>query len=424
MRSKIQSIRGMDDIYSDKSRKFRYLYNTCQNILDRYCFEYIQTPILEKYELFHRGLGDSSDVISKETYDFADKSGDMVTMRPEGTAGCVRAVIQNSMSNLQKLWYWGPMFRYERPQKGRYRQFHQLGVEIYGSDNIAADIELQLIIKTLLDDLNLSQYTRLEINCLGSHEERSNYQKSLVVYFKDNFDLLDDDSKVRLDKNPLRILDSKNPSMKNLISAAPNIYDYLTSDTKERFSYYQDTLNKMGISYIINSNLVRGLDYYTGIVFEWVTDSLGSQSAVCAGGRYDNLVEQLGGKNTPAVGFAIGIERFMLLMELEDDLDLSSPDIFIIYNGNGTQQKSLDLAYVLRGDFKVNLLFDTSSFKSQFKKADKAGARLAIVIGESELQNNKVIIKFLQEDKEQVCLSEDHCLDYIKEYFNSANISS
>lgn len=328
--SKLTIIRGFNDILPQESYKWQFLESKIKSILDKYNYDEVRLPVLEKSELFHRSVGETSDIVSKETYDFVDRSGESLTLRPEGTASCVRMVIENSLANrgqTQKLWYSGPMFRYERPQKGRYRQFYQLGVEAYGYDSVAIDLEILTIGRNLFRELGISKCITLELNSLGSSSNRQEYTKALLEYLKPYHTQLDEDSIKRLDKNPLRILDSKNEQTQQILINAPKLIDFIDEDSLVRFEQTCEYLDNLGVNYRVNQKLVRGLDYYSGLVFEWITDRLGAQAAVCAGGRYDNLIENLGGQKSGAIGFAIGLERLLLLLENEGKLPVEDNKI-------------------------------------------------------------------------------------------------
>ncbi|APC96261.1 histidine--tRNA ligase [Francisella frigiditurris] len=405
---KIQVIRGFNDIFPQDSYKWQCLESIIKSVLSSYNYKEVRLPLLEKSELFHRSVGETSDIVSKETYDFQDRNGENLTLRPEGTAGCVRMVVENNLASrgqTQKIWYLGPMFRYERPQKGRYRQFYQLGVETYGYSGLGIDLEILSVCWQLFNRLGITEHVVLEINNLGSVENRKNYTQALLDYLKPYHNDLDEDSVKRLDNNPLRILDSKIESTQKILQNAPKLIDFIDDEVREDFEKTCDYLEKLGIKYKVNKNLVRGLDYYSGLVFEWTTDKLGAQSAICAGGRYDSLIANLGGDDNFAIGFAIGMERLLILLE---ELNLlpnenNDLDIFFILEAQSVQQ-SMPIVDLIRfnTNFKCDLDLKLGSFKSQFKKADKQKARLAVIIGEKELENNSVTIKFLQDGRDQV----------------------
>lgn len=418
--NKIKIIRGFNDILPIYSHKWQYLESKVKNTLQSYNYAETRLPILEKSELFHRSVGESSDIVAKETYDFADRNGDSLTLRPEGTAGCVRMVVENNLANrgqTQKLWYCGPMFRYERPQKGRYRQFYQLGVEAYGFGSLAIDLEMISLAWHLFKELGISQHISLELNCLGSSENRKDYTQALLAYLKPFHADLDEDSLKRLAKNPLRILDSKVPQTQDIIKNAPKLVDFIDATELARFKQTCEYAKALGINYEINKNLVRGLDYYSGLVFEWTTDKLGSQRAICAGGRYDNLIENLGGQKTPAIGFAIGMERLLLLLEELDVLPTKNhkADIFFALD-NLSLHQSMPLVDRVRSEFK-NLNIETdlkaSSLKAQLKKATKSGAKIAIVIGAAELFDKMVTIEYLKENKPTQQVTFDNLLNFL-----------
>lgn len=376
-----------------------------EEVFHSYYFQEIRFPIVEETKLFHTAIGEATDVVEKEMFSFESRSGNSISLRPEGTAGCVRAVIQNDLCNrgmTQKLWYKGPMFRYERPQKGRNRQFTQIGAEIFNIDNPQADAELILMTARLWKKIGLPNI-RLEINSLGTTQARLAYREVLINYFKQDMDALDEDGLRRLETNPLRILDSKNPKMQEIVKSAPVLSDYLDDESIAHFDQLKQILDECGIEYIVNPKLVRGLDYYSKTVFEWITSDLGSQGAICAGGRYDSLIELQGGKPTPAVGFAMGIDR---IVELIKDLDLwQQPvivDAYLVADKDINIKMINKVSEKIRDALpKINLLVNQnpSSFKSQFKKADKLSAQFAIIIGQNELENDLITLKSLK-DKE------------------------
>lgn len=397
--NKIQSIRGMHDIVPGDVSRWQHVESVITDVLARYGYREIRFPILEKTELFHRGIGEVTDIVEKEMYCFEDRSGDGIALRPEGTAGCVRACIQNSLlDRAQRLWYTGPMFRYERPQKGRQRQFHQFGVEVFGLAGPDIDAELIAMSQRFWEELGISDSIELELNSLGTSESRAAHKAALMTFLEDNRSALDEDSLRRLDKNPLRILDSKNPDVQKLVADAPSLLDYLDTESDEHFHGLRELLDAIGIQYRVNPLLVRGLDYYSRTVFEWVTNSLGAQGTVCGGGRYDGLVPLLGGKATPALGFGIGIERLVLLVEtlLEESLDsVPETDIYVVY---GEQQLSAAMQFSERFRYdapQLSMLLHCGggSFKSQFKKADRSGAQYTVVLGEEEVKSGTYTIK-------------------------------
>lgn len=402
---KIQAIRGMNDLLPDQSPLWQYFENKVKSVLSQYGYREIRMPIVEQTELFKRSIGEVTDIVEKEMYTFEDRNGDSLTLRPEGTACCVRAAEQHGLlfNQTQRLWYAGPMFRHERPQKGRYRQFHQFGVECFGFKGPDIDAELIIMTARLWRELGLLDHVTLEINSLGLPEERAAFKAELVTYLSAFKAELDEDSLRRLDTNPLRILDSKAERTQEILKDAPCLADFYGDESREDFDGLLALLDQSGIQYRVNSSLVRGLDYYSKTVFEWVTDALGAQGTVCAGGRYDGLVAQLGGKPTPGVGFAMGVERLVLLLEalelIPDDVQCLV-DIYVIAAGAGTLESAFSISESLRSHSSLRVLQNAGggSFKSQMKKADKSGAAVAIIIGEQELEAKQVIIKALKQD--------------------------
>ncbi|MDA0424793.1 histidine--tRNA ligase [Stutzerimonas frequens] len=416
MSKSLQAIRGMNDILPAQTPIWRYLEGTFAQLLDSYGYSEIRLPILEFTDLFARGIGEGTDVVDKEMYTFLDRNEESLTLRPEGTAGCVRAVLEHGMTGggqVQKLWYTGPMFRYEKPQKGRYRQFHQIGVEVFNQPGPDIDAELIVLTARLWKQLGLADAVTLQLNSLGSSEARARYRDALVVYLQQRFEQLDEDSQRRLTTNPLRILDSKNAQTQALLADAPTLHDYLDEESRVHFEGLKARLDAVGIAYEINPKLVRGLDYYGRTVFEWVTDKLGAQGTVCAGGRYDGLVSQFGGKPTPGVGFAMGVERLVLLLEtleLVPEALNPTPHAYICAFGEAAELAALALAERLRDELPgLRLLVNTGggSFKSQFKKADKSGARYALILGDDELAGRVVGCKPLRDDSEQQSIAWD-----------------
>ena len=406
MAKNIQAIRGMRDILPDQTPLWQLFEDRVRGVLASYGYSEIRMPVLEMTELFKRSIGEVTDIVEKEMYTFDDRNGDSLTLRPEGTAGCVRAGIEHGLlyNQVQRLWYQGPMFRHERPQKGRFRQFNQIGVETYGMDGPDIDLEVILITNRIWQALGLDGL-ELQINTLGTSDERVAYREKLVEYLSARKDRLDEESLRRLETNPLRILDSKNPDMQELIEDAPALMEYLGDESKAHFETLCAGLDGTGVEYLVNPRLVRGLDYYSRTVFEWVTDRLGAQGTVCAGGRYDGLVEQLGGRHTPAVGFAMGVERLISLLE-ETDTASQTADIhaYMVLVGEEPQRQGLILAERLRDRIPgLRLLTNCGggSFKSQFKKADRSGARYALVIGDDELQRGVAGVKPLRDSGEQ-----------------------
>ena len=413
----IKSIRGMHDVLPDESHRWQSFEAIIRQLMSSYGYREIRMPLVESTDLFCRSIGEVTDIVEKEMYTFEDRNGDKLTLRPEGTASCVRAGIQNGLlhNQIQRLWYNGPMFRHERPQKGRYRQFHQFGVEVYGIDTPDIDAELILIGARLWKQLGL-QGIRLEINTLGSNQARTEYKQVLVDYLNQHRELLDEDSVRRLESNPLRVLDSKNPAMKDMLDKAPALMDHLDDESRQQFDKLTSSLDATGIKYTINTRLVRGLDYYCKTVFEWVTDELGAQGTICAGGRYDGLVEQLGGKATPAVGFALGMERILALLESQQQQQIETIDVYMVLLGESSEIKGLQLAEAIREqvpELKMIAHCGSGSIKSQMKKADKSGAKIAIILAEGELENQQVTIKYLREKKEQVTVSFENLNEFI-----------
>lgn len=416
MASKIQAVRGMNDVLPNETPNWQYIERILSHLATAYGYQEIRFPILERTELFNRSVGEATDIIEKEMFTFIDRNNESLSLRPEGTASCVRAAIEYGLlyNQTQKLWYMGPLFRHERPQKGRYRQFHQFALEALGINTPEIDAEIILFCACLWKKLGLTDIA-LEINTLGTKEERAHYRQILVDYFTLHQNELDEDSQRRLHKNPLRILDSKNPAMQTLIEQAPKLMDALSEASKKHFDRVCQLLTTAGVSYQLNPRLVRGLDYYCHTVFEWTTTHLGAQATVCAGGRYDGLVEQLGGQPTPAIGFALGIERLILLLQSLNLLPelIHKADIFIIAQNEEAMEKGLILAETLREvhpDKIIVMNCAGGSFKSQMKKADHSGARIALILGEDEMAHQQVSVKYLREDKPQITVSFNDCL--------------
>ena len=425
--AKIQSIRGMNDLLPANSFLWQYLESTVSDVLTRYGYQEIRFPILEQTELFKRSIGEVTDIVEKEMYTFKDRNDESLTMRPEGTASCVRACLQNGLldnQQVQRLWYTGPMFRYERPQKGRLRQFHQIGVESFGVATADVDAEMIMITARLWEQLGIREHVTLELNTIGSLEARANYRMALVEYLQQHFEQLDEDSQRRMESNPLRILDSKSASTQAILDQAPSLMDYLDDDSCEHFETLKALLDAAGVAYIINPRLVRGLDYYSKTVFEWVTDKLGAQGTICAGGRYDGLVEQLGGKPAPAVGFAMGVERLCLLLQELDKVPAAIkavPDVYFVVAGEKAQTAAFQLAEQLRSKIpalKLQLHCGGGSFKSQFKKADKSGAGIALIIGDNEAEEGVVNVKWLRAEIEQKTIKNDQLTALLMEALN------
>lgn len=418
MSDRIQAIRGMNDVLPNQSYAWRHLEQNFINCLSYYGYQEIRLPLLENAALFKRTIGEVTDIVEKEMYTFTDLNGESIALRPEGTAGCVRACLEHGLlhNQQQRLWYIGPMFRHERPQKGRYRQFYHLGVEVFGIPGVGIELELIAICKRLWQALGILDQLSLEINTLGELVERQAYRQALVNYLRPLLPQLDDDSKRRLEKNPLRILDSKNPQIQALLVDAPKILDSLGEKSRKHFDALCEGLQHLGISYTVNPCLVRGLDYYGHSVFEWTTDKLGSQATVCAGGRFDGLVEQLGGHPTPAVGFAMGEERLLLLMTamgqtLPADL---VPPLFLVIDGELALQQALIIAESLRNRWPVSVNIAGGSFKSQFKKADKSGASFALILGDNEVRDKTIGIKSLRKSEEQITIAQANLNDYLE----------
>lgn len=410
----------MNDLLPADSPLWQYVEGVVTDILTRYGYQEIRFPIVESTELFKRSIGEVTDIVEKEMYTFDDRNGDSLTLRPEGTACCVRACEENGLlyNQTQRLWYMGPMFRHERPQKGRYRQFHQIGVETFGIQGPDIDAEVLVLSARILRDLGVAEHVQLQINSLGSSDARAAYKNALVAYLNNVQDQLDEDSKRRLSTNPMRILDSKDANTQALLNAAPVFLDYLDEDSRAHFEGLKSLLDMLGVQYQINPRLVRGLDYYGKTAFEWVTDKLGAQSTVCAGGRYDGLVEQLGGKSTPAVGFGIGLERLVLLLQaieaVPENLNQQA-DIYVVAVGD-VQSAAMQLAEQIRNELpflRVLTNCGGGNFKNQLKKADKSGADIALILGEDEAKEGKVAIKFLREEIEQQTLAFDDAIAYL-----------
>jgi len=406
----LQAVRGMNDVLPADSALWQYFERTVADLLTGYGYQQVRMPIVEPTELFKRSIGEVTDIVEKEMYTFADRNGDSLTLRPEGTAGCVRAMLEHGLlggGTSQKVWYAGPMFRHERPQKGRYRQFNQIGVETFNLAGPDIDAELILLSWRLWQQLGLQDAVTLELNSLGSSEDRARYRDELVSYLRARFDQLDEDSQRRLESNPLRVLDSKNPQTQALLADAPRLANFLNEDAQAHFSGLRALLDAAGVPYVINPRLVRGLDYYGLTVFEWTTDKLGAQGTVCAGGRYDGLVEQLGGKPAPAVGFAMGIERLLLLIQTLERVPpelARQVDVYLVTLGDAAAVAGFRLAEQLRDalpGLRLVVHCGGGSFKSQFKKADKSGALFALILGEDEAAAQQIGIKPLRTEGQQ-----------------------
>ena len=406
--------------------RWQSVESVIKGILSAYAFKEIRTPLLERTELFQRTIGEQTDVVSKEMYSFLDRKDQSLSLRPEATAGVVRAGIEHGLfyNQTQKLWSMGPMYRYERPQKGRYRQFHQVNMEAFGFEGPSIDAELILLTSRIWKTLGVDSI-QLELNSLGTLESRKAYRSILVEYFKDHIDTLDEDSLLRLEKNPMRILDSKNPEMSELNHAAPKISDHLDQESQDHFSGLLERLNNHGIDYVLNPRLVRGLDYYTKTVFEWTTDKLGSQATVCGGGRYDGLVKQLGGHDIFAIGCAIGFERLVELVELSNKKDQNGqPKIYFVAVGDNAEAKSSELAELIRDQFEdciIEINHNGGSFKQQFKRADRSESDIALILGDEEIQNETIGIKVMKQGGEQETISMAKLLEGIAERMDTKN---
>ena len=412
----------MPTLLPEELVKWQFVESQVKQVMNAYAFREIRTPIVERTELFQRTIGESTDVVSKEMYSFKDRKDQSLTLRPEATAGVVRAGIEHGLfyNQTQKLWSMGPMYRYERPQKGRYRQFHQINMEAFGYQGPEIDLEIILMTARIWKALGINSI-QLEINSLGTPASRQVYREALVDYFTDHKRSLDEDSMTRLKTNPMRILDSKNPDMKTLILNAPKITDYLDDESKQHFSILLKALESHSIDYKLNPNLVRGLDYYTKTVFEWTSDQLGSQATVCGGGRYDGLVEQLGGKDICGIGCAIGMERLTELVEVSvEKAENSQPKIYIVAVGEGAEIHASIMAETIRDEnqnYAVEVNMDGGNFKQQFRRADKSGAELAIIVGEQEIEQGTVSLKPLKSDGEQKTVKQEELIGQLDKFF-------
>ena len=417
--SKIQTLRGMNDIDPQHSREWSYVERVLRTVVESYGYEEIRFPIVEKTDLYTRS-NEAADIVTKEMYTFQDKGGESISLRPEGTAGCVRAAIDNDLVRTDKprLWYSGPMFRYERPQKGRSRQFHQFSAEVFGIDSPEIDAELILMSARIWKELGLLENVKLEINNLGDEQTRTSYSEALVKFLKNQKDELDEDTQRKLIENPLRILDSKSKTVQDLLDKAPSIEDFINEDSKKFNMKFLEILETHGIEYEVNPKLVRGLDYYNQTVFEWKTDLLGSQDTILGGGRYDNLVEELGGKSCPAIGFSIGLERLILLLKDRDKINIESNlDIYFICFSQSSAEEAIMYSEKLKNKFpslriKTNLGLESAS--SQFKKADKSGAKIALILGEEELDSKKISFKDLRTKSNQESLTFDELINKLE----------
>ena len=419
MSNKIQAIRGMNDLLPADSTLWSSLDETISNLLISYGYKYCRTPIVESTETFSRAIGEVTDIVEKEMYTWNDNNGNSLTLRPEGTASVVRMMIEHNLprEGIQKVFYNGPMFRHERPQKGRYRQFHQVGAEVFGASDAKIDAELISITDSLWKSLGIN--ARLEINSLGSKDSRSTYRKILTNFFNENIGQLDEDSLRRLKTNPLRILDSKNKDLELLISNAPKMIDHLDDESKEHFTTLKNYLNNLDIPYEINPKLVRGLDYYNQTVFEWISNDLGSQGTICGGGRYDGLVEKMGGNPTPAIGFAMGLERIAILIkDMNSQLGKKRCQLYFVVLGDKAQIESMKLSKkILQALPSISLNNDISmgSLKSQMKKADKSNADFALILGEEELSKNQLSIKPLKGQGVQQSIKLEGIIQHLQE---------
>ena len=417
MAKKIQSIKGFYDVLPQRQKLWRFMESKILSVLDQYSYQEIGLPMLESTDLFTAGVGTHTDIVEKEMYSWTDPLNNVdLTLRPEGTAGCVRAVIEGSLTynGPIKLFYRGPMFRHENVQKGRQRQFHQVGVEAFGYGDASSDAEQILLLKRLWKSLGLNNI-ELQLNTIGDPSDRKLYRKALIDYFEKNKSMLDDDAQRRLYENPLRILDSKNPKMQDMLNNAPKLKDFISKDGLLHFDMLRSILDNHGVEYRLNDRLVRGLDYYNRTVYEFVTSDLGSQGTIAGGGRFDYLVEKLGGGNTPACGFAIGLERILLLLETMEITHQINPDIYILNLGHEARGNAFTIAELLRDhNFKITVNLDGASFKSQMKKADKSGAKIALILGDEEVVKKSIKIKLLREEVSQESVLQKNLLSYLK----------
>jgi histidyl-tRNA synthetase len=419
----------MHDVLPQQTPLWQFLEQAVARVLSAYGYREIRLPILEFTDLFKRSIGEVTDIVEKEMYTFEDRNGDSLTLRPEGTAGCVRAALEHGLlhNQIHRLWYQGPMFRHERPQKGRYRQFQQIGAEAYGMPGPDIDAELILVTARIWQALGIPDL-QLQLNSLGTADERTLYREQLVAYLRSHEDRLDEDSRRRLDSNPLRVLDSKNPAMREVLDGAPTLLGQLGEASRAHFDFVCETLDGAGVAYVINERLVRGLDYYSRTVFEWVTDRLGAQGTVCAGGRYDGLVEQLGGRSVPAVGFAMGLERLVaVLEELNPTAGQGGVDLYLVLAGDAAQREGLVLAETLRDalpgvDIACNC--GGGGLKAQFKRADRSGALLALVLGDDELAAGTVVVKPLRSDEPQRAVPREQLLGTLRDTLSPAALAN
>ena len=423
MNTPIRSIRGMNDILPQDIHLWQKLESSAEQVFAAYGFEPIRLPLLEKTEVFTRAIGSATDVVSKEMYSFNDRNNESLSLRPEGTAGVVRAALQNGLlyGPVKRLWYSGPMFRYERPQKGRSRQFHQIGAELFGASGADADAEILMLGTQLWKSLGLHNL-RLEINSLGNADERAHYRDQLYSFLDAHKAELDDQTNERAQRNPLRVLDSKDPKVKTLLEDAPLLTDHLGEDSRGHYAQLKHSLDRLGIEYHENPRLVRGLDYYCHTVFEWITDELGAQGTVCAGGRYDNLIELQGGKPWPGIGFAMGEERLVELLREKGDVVPPSVHAYLVAVGENSTESALELAYDLRAripELRLLVNMNGGSFKSQFKRADRSDALIALVLGEDEILKGQVTVKFLRNNEDQLVLNRDVAANWIRSYIET-----
>ncbi len=421
----IQAIRGMNDLLPEDTSVWQQVEKVLRSTMNSYGYDEVRMPIVEKTNLFCRAIGEVTDVVEKEMYSFEDRSGDNLSLRPEGTAGCVRACLEHSLiyNQEQRLWYMGPMFRHERPQKGRYRQFHQMGVEVFGLNGPDIDAELISLTYSIWKKFGIENELELQLNSLGSAEERAAYREELVKFLEAHYEELDEDCQRRTHTNPLRVLDTKDPKVIEILKDAPKLSDFFGEETRAHFDSLRRMLDNMGIKYVLNDRLVRGLDYYNLTVFEWVTTALGAQGTVCGGGRYDSLVEQLGGAPTRAVGFGIGLERLILLLTTLGKIQANpNVDVYVVGSGENSELKMLEVSSILRENlpsYRIRNHCGGGNFKKQFKKADKCGAKVAVIIGENEIANNTVTVKdMLNQDAPQVEYPVTEAAAAIKELLN------
>ena len=417
MAKKIQSIKGFYDVPPQRQKLWRFMESKILSVLDQYSYQEIGLPMLESTDLFTAGVGTHTDIVEKEMYSWTDPlNNDDLTLRPEGTAGCVRAVIEGSLTynGPIKLFYRGPMFRHENVQKGRQRQFHQVGAEAFGYGDASSDAEQILLLKRLWKNLGLNNI-ELQLNTIGDPSDRELYRKALIDYFEKNKSILDDDAQRRLYENPLRILDSKNPKMQDMLNNAPKLKDFISKDSLNHFDMLCNILDNHGVEYSLNDRLVRGLDYYNRTVYEYVTDELGSQGTIAGGGRFDYLVEKLGGDKTPACGFALGLERIILLLETKEITHQINPDMYILNLGHNARGNAFNIAELLRDhSYKVAVNLEGASFKSQMKKADKSGAKIALILGDDEVVKKSIKIKLLRKEVSQEDVLQRNLLSYLK----------